>query len=151
MDDTLDDFVKNLQTQIYDETRASYGEVAFQRWLRPLFVGAMDSVDGYGRVTGSCGDTMEFFLKFEQDRVRDASFQTDGCGSSTVCGSFAAELALGKTPDELVEITGETILDVLGSFPEEDHHCAFLAAESLQEALNDYMIRKSKKEDNGST
>lgn len=150
MNDTLDDFVKNLQTQIYDETRASYGEVAFQRWLRPLYVGAMDAVDGYGRVTGSCGDTMEFFLKFEQDRVRDASFQTDGCGSSTVCGSFAAELALGKTPDELVEITGETILDVLGSFPEEDHHCAFLAAESLQEALNDYMIRKSKKEDNGS-
>lgn len=145
MSDTLDDFVKDLQNQIYDETRESYGEVAFQRWLRPLYMGAMDPVDGYSRVTGSCGDTMEIFLKFEQDRVREASFRTDGCGSSAVCGSFAAELAHGKTPDELVEITGETILEVLGSFPEEDHHCAFLAAETLQEALNDYMIRQSRK------
>ena len=58
-----------------------------------------------------------------------------------VCGSFAAELALGKTLDELVEITSETILKILGSFPEESRHCAFLAAETLQEALNDYMIR----------
>jgi nitrogen fixation NifU-like protein len=38
-----------------------------------------------------------------------------------------------------VEITGETILQVLGGLPKEDEHCAFLAAETLQEALEDYM------------
>jgi nitrogen fixation NifU-like protein len=58
-----------------------------------------------------------------------------------VCGSFAAELVLGKTPDELVEISGDTILKILGSFPEENRHCAFLAADTLQDAFNDYMIK----------
>lgn len=142
MSNKLDNFVKGLQKQIFEEMRAAYGEVAFQRWLKPLYVGAMDDADGYGRVTGSCGDTIEIFLKFERDRVKEASFQTDGCGSSTVCGSFATELALGKTPDELVEITGERILEVLGGFPQEDQHCAFLAADTLLEALNDYMKKQ---------
>jgi nitrogen fixation NifU-like protein len=89
---------------------------------------------------------MEIFLRLEGDRVKEASFFTDGCGSSTVCGSFAAELALGRTPDELIDITGERILEILGGLPEEDRHCAFLAAEALQEALNAYMIRDSKRD-----
>jgi len=29
--------------------------------------------------------------------------------------------------------------------PKGEEHCAFLAAESLQEALNDYMIKQGKK------
>jgi len=146
MSDDLDDFVNNLQEQIFEETRETYGQVAFERWLNPQYAGTMENPDGFGRVTGSCHDTMEIYLKFdEQDRVKAASFQTDGCGSSSVCGSFAAEMALGKTPDELVEVTGEAILQKLGGLPEEDQHCAFLAGETLQEALHNHMIKQRNK------
>ncbi|MBW2093511.1 MAG: iron-sulfur cluster assembly scaffold protein [Deltaproteobacteria bacterium] len=148
MADDFDDFVHELQDQIFEETKAAYGEVAFQRWLKPLYMGRIDLADGYGRVTGSCGDTVEIFLRFEKGKVKQASFQTDGCGSSTVCGSFAAELALGKTPDELAEISGETILEILGGLPEEDRHCAFLAADALQESLENYMAHQSGKKKN---
>jgi len=141
MSDPLDDFVVHLQDQIFEETREAYGELGFQRWRNPLYRGAMPDADGHGRVTGRCGDTIELFLKFEDDRVARATFITDGCGSSTVCGSLAAELALGKNPDELTVVTGEKILEVLGRFPKEDEHCAFLAAESLQSALDDHMRR----------
>ena len=141
----FDDFVEGLQNQIFEETRAAYGDVAFQRWLKPLYMGGIDNPDGYGRVTGPCGDTMEIFLKFENDRIKEASFQTDGCGSSTVCGSFAAELSFGKRPDEILEITGEAILKKVGGLSEADRHCAFLFADALQEALNDYMIKHTRK------
>ena len=144
MSKDLDDFVDDLQNQIYDETRAAYGDVGFERWLKPRYMGRIDNPDGCARVTGPCGDTMEIFLKFENGKVRDASFQTDGCGASAVCGSFAAELAMGKDPDELIEITGESILEVLGGLPEEEQHCAFLAANTLQEALNEYMVKLSR-------
>jgi len=107
-------------------------------------MGRMENPDGYGRIKGSCGDTMEIYLQFEKERVKKASFQTDGCGTSTICGSFAAELAIGKEPDELTDITGETILNILGTMPEEDLHCAFLAAETLQDALHDYMTQPNK-------
>jgi len=140
--DEFDDFVTSLQSQINDETREAYGQVAFERWLKPLYMDGMHDPDGYGRITGTCGDTMEIFLRFEKDRVTQASFKTDGCGSSTVCGSFAAELAHGRSPDEIAEITGETILEILGGLPKEDQHCAFLAAETLQEALGSYMNKQ---------
>jgi len=142
MADELDEIARALQDQIYAETRAAYGQVAFERWLQPLYFGVMPNADGHARVKGTCGDTMEIFLRFEKDRVKAATFLTDGCGSSTVCGSFAAELAHGRNPDEIAEITGEMILGVLQGLPEEDRHCAFLAAETLQEALGDYLRKQ---------
>lgn len=145
MPDSLDAFVASLQEQIFEETREAYGEKGFNRWRNPRYRGPMDDPDSHARVTGKCGDTMEIFLKFENDRVCNAAYLTDGCGSSTVCGSFAAEMAIGKNPDELTEITGEAILEKLGRFPEEDRHCAFLAAETLQEALNRYMTVRKKR------
>jgi nitrogen fixation protein NifU and related proteins len=142
MSDELDDFARALQNPIYAETQEEYGPVAFERWLNPLYFGVLPNPEGYGHITGTCGDTMEIFLGFEDGMVKNATFQTSGCGSSIVCGSFAAEIAHGKNPDEIAEITGETILDILGGLPEKNRHCAFLAAETLQEALNDYMRKK---------
>ncbi|MGD9032269.1 MAG: iron-sulfur cluster assembly scaffold protein [Desulfobacteraceae bacterium] len=142
MGETVDDFVRNLQKQIFKETEEAYGEKAFHRWQDPVYMGAIKEPDGYACLTGVCGDTMEIFLRFDNDRVNEASFQADGCGSSIVCGSFAAEMSLGKNPDELLEITAEAILEKLEKLPKEDEHCASLAAETLQEALNDYMMKQ---------
>ncbi len=146
MNDKLDDFVAKLQEEIFDETKKAFGEAGFERWRNPRYRGPLESADAHSRVTGECGDTMEMFLKFENGCVKDAAYRTDGCGSSAVCGSFAAEMAHGKTPDELTDITGESILAKLGAFPEEDQHCAFLAAGAVQEALHQYMTAKRKKD-----
>ena len=70
MSKDLDDFVKGLQNQIFEETKADYGDVAFQRWLKPLYMGAMDNPDGHGRITGSCGDTMQIFLNFKMRKSK---------------------------------------------------------------------------------
>ena len=84
MSDGVEDFVQDLKEQMFEETKKAYGEIAFERWLNPVFIGPMKDPDGYACLRGGCGDTMEFFLKFEDNRVLEASFQTGGCGSSTV-------------------------------------------------------------------
>lgn len=145
MNDNLDIFVTELQERIFEETKKTYGEIGFHRWLNPLYAGTIDNPDGYGRVTGLCGDTIQFFLTFNKNKVKTAKFLTDGCGASLICASFAAELAIDKSPDEIMEITGDKIIKILGCFPEEDQHCAFLAVESLQEALHDYMLKQTQK------
>jgi len=142
MSDRLDDFLKELQDKIDDDAIRDYGQRAFERWRDPLHMRPMESPDGYGRITGPCGDTMEIFLRFEKGKVSEASFQTDGCGPSIVCGSLAAELAFGKKPDEIREITNETILEAIGGLPEESRHCALLAANTLQEAIDNYTKQK---------
>ena len=142
MADKLDNFLKELQDEIYDDTVKDYGQKAFERWLNPSYMHVMENPDGYASITGPCGDTMKIFLKFEEGRIKDASFQTDGCGTSMICGSVAAELAFGKEPDEVKKITDGTILDTIGGLPEGDEHCALLAANTLKEAVNDYTKKK---------
>ncbi len=144
--DKFDIFVNDLQEQIFDEALKAYGEKGFERWRNPRFNGKMKNHDAHAKMTGTCGDTMEIFLKFENNRVKDASYFTDGCASSSICGSFAVELAIEKNPDELTEITGEAVINMIGRLPKQDMHCAFLAAETIQEALSYYMRNHTKTE-----
>jgi nitrogen fixation NifU-like protein len=149
MNDPLENLIQQLQDQMLKEIKEIYGEKVYERWINPLYMGPLDDPHGYARLRGRCEDTMEIFLKFENNRVKEASFQSDGCGSSIVCGSFAVELSFGKSPDELLDITGDTILEKFGRLPKEDEHCAFLAAETLHGAIDDYMIKQINKKGSG--
>ena len=145
MNDQFDTFLQELQELVFEETKRDFGEKVYERWRNPLYMGVMQYADGHAKVKGTCGDNMEIFLKFDNNRVVNASFQTDGCGPTVVCGSYAAEMALGKTPDDLFDITGASILTELGGLPQENEHCAFLAAESLQAATDNYLIKQARK------
>ena len=137
----FDQFMNDLQERIFDEAREAYGEKGFNRWRNPRFNGRMESADSFARVTGDCGDSIEIYLQIEDHWITDASYFTDGCGSSNICGSFAAELAIGKDLDAVADIDGEAVLNAIGRLPSDDRHCADLAAAALQEALSRYMQR----------
>jgi len=145
MNDEFDVFLQELQEHIFEETRREFGEKVCERWQNPRYLGVMHNADGHAKVKGTCGDSMEIFLEFDNNRVVSASFQTDGCGPSVVCGSYAAEMALGKTPDELFGIIGTSILKEIDGLPKDHEHCAFLAAKTLQVAADDYMVKQARK------
>lgn len=141
-DEAFEAIVKQLQGQVFDDAKLAYGDKGFERWRNPRFNGPLADADAdaSGGVKGGCGDTINIYLKFSGDRVDKASYTTDGCGSSALCGSFTAELAHGKNPEELLELTPEDVLNTIGTFPDEETHCATLAISALQEAVNNYMI-----------
>jgi nitrogen fixation NifU-like protein len=145
MGEDLDRFVEELKAQVSQEMKTAYGDGAFDRWMNPLHMGSMEDPDAHGCTASVCGDLMDIFLKVQAGRVIEAKFRTSGCGTSVVCGSFAAELAVGKTVDALPCIKGETILDRVGGLPAHERHCAYLAAEALQQACMDYMGRRAKR------
>ena len=149
MDRSIDDFIAQFQNEIMKQVKETYGEKVYERWQNPLYRGAIKDADGYARLKGRCEDTMEIFLKFQENLVNKAAFQTDGCGSSIVCGSVAAEVSFGKTPEELLDVSDADILMTLGGLPKEDEHCAFLAAATLHEAVNNYMMKLTKKLETG--
>jgi len=139
--DNFDQFVNELQAKVFDEAREAYGQKGFERWRNPRYNSRMASADSSARVTGECGDSIEIYLKIVKNRIKNASYVTDGCGTSNICGSFAAELAIGKNLDEVADIDGEAVLNAIGRLPDDDRHCADLAAAALQEALSRYMQR----------
>lgn len=85
---------------------------------------------------------MEIYLRVRGDRIVNARFWTDGCGPSIASGSMTTELARGKTVAEARGIGRDDILGGLGGLPEERAHCALLAANTLHEAIRDYVASK---------
>jgi nitrogen fixation NifU-like protein len=139
---SLDAFIDKLQDDILNEAYSAYGKKGYDRWLNPKFCNTINNPDAQAALTGECGDTMEIFLCMNGETVEDASYRTNGCASSSICGSFAAELVIGKSADEILDMTGETILKELGRFPKDEQHCAHLAITTVKEAINRYMREK---------
>ncbi len=101
----------------------------------------MENPSGYGKVTGTCGKTLEIYLKIQKQVIEGATFFTDDRKLARECGSAVAELCTGLTLEEAASIGGDTILDHLGGLPKGKIHCAFLAAEALHAALRDWRRR----------
>jgi nitrogen fixation NifU-like protein len=139
----LEKFAKELQEQILEQIKKQYSANVIDHWQNPRNFTKINHPDGYAQVKGSCGDTMEVYLKLEDDVIRECTFQTDGCGTTIVCGSVATELAQNKTFTQAFGgISANEILKQLGGLPEADVHCAQLAAETLRRALADCLYKK---------
>jgi len=104
-------------------------------WLNPH----LSKPNGKARITGTCGDTMEICLEFKRDKVVDSSHWTNGCAYSLNCVCAAADLARGKSPEEILDIDGEVIRESVGGLPGDYMHCATLAAQTLYAAVDEYM------------
>jgi nitrogen fixation NifU-like protein len=117
-----------------------YSEATIEHVLHPQNMGAMSKADGYGKITGPCGDTMEVWLKVVNGVVTEATFLTDGCAATIACGNMVTGLAKGKNITRAGKISQQDVLDGLGGLPADNRHCALLAANTLKEALKDYFI-----------
>lgn len=138
--DETEKFTRELQEQILSDLRRTYSPAVIERWQNPRNFRALEDPDGQARVRGICGDTMEMFLKVKDETITECSFQTDGCGTTVVCGSVATELAAGKPfLEALGAVSAAEILRILGGLPEPSVHCAQLAAETLRRAMADYL------------
>jgi nitrogen fixation NifU-like protein len=139
----FDDSVKGLEQSVMEDMRKVYSEKTIDHFLNPRNLGEMPAHDGLGKLTGPCGDTMQIYLKVKDGKLTNVSFWTDGCGPSIASGSAVTELAKGKSVPEAQKITQRDILDALGGLPEESLHCAVLAANTLKEALKDYLASRN--------
>jgi nitrogen fixation NifU-like protein len=95
--------------------------------------------NGFAINDGYCGDMMMMWIRVNEGIIKTAVFNTDGCGPSIACGSMATEMALGKSIEQIRDITPEKIIEALEGLPADHEHCASLAAGTLQLALTDYL------------
>jgi len=139
MSEDFDKAMDKLQASVIEDARKIYSEKVIQSWLNPKYMGEMESPQGHGKVTGTCGDTVQIFLRIDNNKIIDARFISDGCATTIAAGCMACEFAMGKPLREAFKITKEIILEQLGGLPEESIHCALLASDTLRAALTDYL------------
>ena len=86
---------------------------------------------------GACCDRIRFSIATDGERVTEAGFEADGCGSATAAGSAAVTLARGRGLLEAARIGAEVIAEELGGLSPGKVHAAELAADALARALGE--------------
>ena len=104
-------------------------------------IGKMTSPDGYGKRTGDCGDTVEFFVIVNEDCIQAVSFLVDGCINTVACCNTVALLVEGKPVSNAWDIHPETVIKFLGTLPPDHEHCAELSVGALYLALSNLQER----------
>jgi len=142
MSNDFEKMANELQAAIMEDARKVYSEKVIERWLNPRNLGKIRNPDGFAKIKGPCGDTMQISFKVKDGRLSKIKFVTDGCASSIAAGSMTTELAQRKKIEEAAEISPQMILEALEGLPEESVHCALLASNTLREAIKNYFDSK---------
>ncbi len=126
--------------------QSPYSREIMKYFRKPKNVGIIKNADGKGRVGNLiCGDVMELYIKVKKNKIVDAKFQTFGCVVALAVSSMLTEMVKGKTIKQAMKITNKDILKRVGKVPPIKIHCSFLAADSLKEAIYDYLSKNNLK------
>ncbi len=134
----IDELAKRLETQVLEDAKEVFSETVLEYAYNPRNMGELHDANGVGRMTGTCGDTVQIQIRVENGRIKESGFITDGCGASVACGSMLTEIVTGKTIEAALIIDSGDLLHSLDGLPEENVHCSVLAVDVLREAIQDY-------------
>ena len=120
-----------------------YSEKVMDHFTNPRNVGEIENADGIGEVGNPvCGDMMTFYIKVKDNRLEDVKFKTFGCGAAIAVSSMVSEMAKGKTIEEVMKITPQSVADMLEGLPKNKFHCSNLGAQALHKAIEDYQSKQ---------
>src|SRR4030043_141425 len=89
-------------------------------------------------------ELMTFYIKVKDHRLADIKFKTFGCGAAIAVSSMVSEMAMGKTIEEVRQITPDLVAKELEGLPKNKFHCSNLGAQALNKAVDDYVAKEGK-------
>ena len=86
-----------------------------------------------------CGDELGVHVQVDEDgRIADLRFHGQGCAISQAAASIVSEELIGKSVDELPELSAEWLIDLLGiDISPTRRKCALLSLKVMRGAATD--------------
>ena len=118
-----------------------YSPQLMEAFLHPQHAGRLENATSSGIAHHpTCGDTTRIFLRVEDGKVADASFQASGCGPGIACASVLLQRVVGQSVTAAASFTAHDVASAL-DLPAAKHHCAELAVGALRQALDQKAVQ----------
>jgi nitrogen fixation protein NifU and related proteins len=93
-----------------------YREVIVERYKDPQYKGTLDPNDiTFEDENPLCGDQIRVDLRVDENgKVKEAAFSGHGCAISQASADLLLESIIGKSLDEIKQLTKNDILELLG-------------------------------------
>ncbi len=93
-----------------------YRQIIIERYKDPLYRGTLDPHDiTFEDENPLCGDLVRIDLRVDaQGKVVEVAFSGHGCAISQASADLLLEAVIGKSVEELKNLTKQDILDLLG-------------------------------------
>lgn len=115
-----------------------YSKTVMDHFNNPRNAGRPQRFDARG-VAGNPegGPFMIMYLTLSEGgtSIKEARFETYGCGPAIAAGSVLTEMVKGVPPFEAAAIGASSLLEALGGLPLGKRHCAELAIGALRRAV----------------
>ena len=119
--------------------RCGYSEKVIEYFKNKVNMGRMEDPDWVSEHTGSCGDTLQIFLKINKGVIEDAKFLYVGCPGVGASASVITEMVRKKALEEAKKITEKDVLENLGGLPESKFDCVKLTVTAMRRTIAEYM------------
>lgn len=114
-----------------------YSSIVREHAVHPHHRKALPLANGWGEASfPPCGDRFKLFLRVEDHRIIEASFEAQACGPVVAMGSVGTQLLCGLTVDEARQLNAFSLDERLGGLPPVKRHAILLFLDSLHQALS---------------
>ncbi len=131
-----------FQRQMIEKIKEHYSDTFIDHSMNPRNMGSIPDADGFASITDTCGDAITIWLKVKNEKLKDVSFMTNGCGAAIACCSVATEIVKGRNVSQAMSIHENDIFKILGDLPEDNRHLPLLVTNTIKKALQDYLALK---------
>ena len=90
------------------------------------------------------GPVYNFQVSNEPNSYLVRGFAVHNCGAAIATSSMVTEMVKGKSIQEALKISNQTVAEALGGLPPIKMHCSVLAEEALRSALKDYYQKQGR-------
>jgi nitrogen fixation NifU-like protein len=115
-----------------------YSRTVLDHFRNPRNVRSMRPNDGEGHaVNPACSDHVRMFVRIQDGKLSDVSFQAQGCAACIAAASMTTQLALGRTIEAARNLSTEEVVEALEGLPPKKIECSVIAPTALRDALSD--------------
>jgi len=122
-----------------------YTNRILNRFKSPEYAGGLRGANGTGKAGSEENELIKIYILVNEDGViENVKFKTYGGVCAIVASDVACELIDGVSLEEALSVNSYSILQELGSIPEEREYVGALAEEAIKNAIEDYYKKREK-------